>query len=351
MKSIRNGEIDVLRFVFAMIIVCYHFSCFFDFGVYGNGGIAVEFFFYLTGGFMVLKHMHNTFENPYEEVYSFILNKIRSFYPYYVGAIFVQMVVYVLLDEIPISAVYKTVIRGIPNLLLIQILGIDFSGGADIGGSWFLSAMVIASFVLFYIFVRRGRDAIFIIFPLLGVILNGIQINQGLIDFSWGGYETYVLRLMRAFAGIALGAWGMGIALQLKRNIYNNIQKTVFTVIKVLCVLVAIGEGLFIFENAEVISFIIIPVIILSFSGCTFILKGNVVTDFLGRLSLIIYLTHFIIISIIKSVYPDANMRVIVCGIIICPLFAFIFKTIVDFFIKHLFVRISTFLVPSNLTD
>lgn len=48
----RNGELDILRIVFAMTIVFYHFSCFYDINLYGNGGIAVEFFFFTTGALM-----------------------------------------------------------------------------------------------------------------------------------------------------------------------------------------------------------------------------------------------------------------------------------------------------------
>lgn len=46
----KNGEIELLRFVFAMIIVIFHFEFNYKFGIFTQGRIGVEFFFSCNWG-------------------------------------------------------------------------------------------------------------------------------------------------------------------------------------------------------------------------------------------------------------------------------------------------------------
>ena len=44
-KSKRNGKIELMRFVFAIVIACFHLNM----GIFSSGMLAVEFFFIVTG--------------------------------------------------------------------------------------------------------------------------------------------------------------------------------------------------------------------------------------------------------------------------------------------------------------
>ena len=326
----RNGEIDILRFVFAMTIVLYHFSCFFDISLYRNGGVAVEFFFFLTGALMVTKKYDKCTE-LYKTIYSFIKKKIFSFYPYYISVILLQLVIIdIIINNTTFFDTVHKLVNGIPNLLLMQMLGIEISYGADIGGSWYLSAMIISVFILFCIYVHDS-NAVYTIFPIIGLVGCGLHFFSGNIDFSsWGGYEVYFIRIIRALSGISLGAWAMGLSTFVSKSISHK-KKIVLTVVKWLLIFVAVGQGSVIFENSTVISFSIIPIIILSFSGSTYIVKGNRLTNLLGKLSLVIYLTHFLIINLIIYLLPDVKGNVLYVFVAICPIFAYVFMIIVDF--------------------
>ena len=74
----RNGEIDVLRFVFSIFIVLYHFGDVFKVDIARFGFIGVEFFFVVSGVLMA-----RTAKLKKEKYVTFISKKIKSFYPYY----------------------------------------------------------------------------------------------------------------------------------------------------------------------------------------------------------------------------------------------------------------------------
>jgi len=49
MEKKRNGEIEFLRFVFAVVVVIFHFNSSFNLNAFHWGRLGVEFFFMVTG--------------------------------------------------------------------------------------------------------------------------------------------------------------------------------------------------------------------------------------------------------------------------------------------------------------
>ena len=82
LKSARNGEIDVLRFVFSIIIVLHHFDQTFPIGMMKDGYIAVEFFFMVTG-FLMVHSLHKLEPQPKgaseiaDATWRFVFRKIK----------------------------------------------------------------------------------------------------------------------------------------------------------------------------------------------------------------------------------------------------------------------------------
>lgn len=161
--------------------------------------------------------------------------------------------------------------------------------------------------------------------------------------WNGGGYEHYFFRLIRALAGISLGGFVGGVAFALKQKKWNNRIKVLLTIIKFFFIVMVIGEGFYINESQSYMVLLGLPVILLSFCGNTYIVEGNKLTNVLGKLSMIIYLTHFILISIFKSLFPGQEKYALI-GIIISPFFAFGFMKFTDYLlsaIKWLLLRIN----------
>ena len=157
----RNGDIDFLRFFFAIGIVIFHFGITFHKTGFSNGYIGVEFFFIVTGYLMAM-HANNlnqkreSITGVGNETWIFIINKIKQFYKYYICVILIQIfVIDLLIHRISFGAILTMVLKGIPNYLLVY-MGLNFgSEGFSITGMWYLSSMIIALFLLYITFYYK----------------------------------------------------------------------------------------------------------------------------------------------------------------------------------------------------
>lgn len=341
MDKKRNGEIDILRFIFAMTIVIYHFSTSYEISWYKSGGIGVEFFFILTGVLMA-KHSQGitvTKDQIPNNTYIFLKRKIGTFYPYYISTMLMQLIFYdVLLHHITFGEIINKVIYGLPNLLLVQMNGIVYSGGIDIGGSWFLSAMVIALFILYPILLYGREYAAKIIFAVIGIMGFGFIFSMNGVILSWGEWALNLSRLMRATSEIALGAWGFGFVAKIDGCKLTKTSRILITAFKYICFGLAIGCGSFGLNGSLVAlatTFCFMG-IILSLSQKTFTIPGNRLTTFLGKISLAIYLTHNTVRAITIEVLGDqVDKWIIILIICICPIVAYVVMAVTDFAIKQ----------------
>lgn len=342
----RNGELDILRIVFAMTIVFYHFSCFYDINLYGNGGIAVEFFFFTTGALMTKSD--GEVVTPHEKIlgklYSFMVRKIKSFYGFYLFIVLIQLLCDVYFQHLTFSKTIGKILYGIPNLLLLQVTGIQYYGGVDIGGSWYLSAMIISLFVLYPFCLKDKEISRNIIFPIIGFV--GYYSLKYIATGDATSPDFYLARIIRGISGIAIGAWGKGLAEKLENIPFNKAGKVCLTVLKWFCLYMALGYGAYGLDsgyNALALMFCFF-LLVLIFSNNTYSLKGNAITNMLGRLSLVLYLSHFIIISVAQQMMLNLSKTSVFLLIGICPVFAFAIMMAVEgigkFFSKIKFWRL-----------
>jgi peptidoglycan/LPS O-acetylase OafA/YrhL len=352
MNKIRNGEVDLLRFVFAMTIVMYHISIFFNLNYYRSGGVGVEFFFIVTGFLMAQTGysrigQSNSISN---DTYNFIKRKILSFYPYYIVALLIQFTIIIcLIEKNTLTVAMGRLVYGIPNFLLLQNSGIEYSGGLDIGGSWFLSAMILALIFVYPLLLQFGDKAIYILFAIIGIFGFGMNNNGQILEL--GSYSIYASRMLRAISEISLGAWGFGLAKKFDELKLTKISKIFLTVIKIFCFYEAIGCGFYGLDGgySSLATILCFFGIILSFSNKTFILHGNKITTSIGKLSLVIYVTHFIVISVaIKLFGTDINGYQIALIICSCICFAYCVMIATDK-IKKQIVKIRRIFILDNM--
>lgn len=135
----------------------------------------------------------------------------------------------------------------------------------------------------------------------------------------------YLARVVRGISGIAIGAWGKGLAEKLGNIPFNKTGKLFLTILKWFCLYMALGYGAYGLDNeysalALIFCFFML---VLIFSNSTYSLTGNVFTNMLGKLSLVLYLSHFIIISIAQQMSLNLSKTSLFLLISICPVFAF----------------------------
>ena len=172
-------QLQVLRFIFVMLIVCSHLSIlgFPDFEAGGDSGVA---FFFVVSGYLMMLHNGKVLERgEFHHIY-FLQKHIRKIYPLF----FLSWLMEVLLKHN-----LQDILYALPSLLLIQSwipLPEIYFGGNPV--AWFLSVLVAAWLFLpvLYKVVRCkwGIVIVLLLYSLLCYFITEDNINAWLYVFA-----------------------------------------------------------------------------------------------------------------------------------------------------------------------
>lgn len=348
----RNNWIELLRFLFALLIPLYHgrflppetswFRA-------PNGAVAVEFFFILTGFLMAgsVKKRLNSQVDLGKDTGAFLKKKYLSVFPYHFFSYVCSFLVAVVVGGLTVVGAVKLFVGSLPNLFMLDLVGLPFTKVA--GYIWFLSAMFIA-IALLYPFLRRWYSVFtHVCAPVLGILLLGwLAKTYGHLTTvsTWTGL-TYK-GVLQAIAEIALGCAAFELCEKLKTMEFTKFGKVFLLFMELF------GYGatfIYAFSHKSemfyfYLAFFLVLSIAISFSGKTVTgqLGQNRVATFLGKLSLPIYLNQFYVLTVVEQYTEGVNgnlrMLMFVLG---CLVMATICLVLVDFLRKK--INISKLLV------
>ncbi len=154
--------IDFWKFVFSVVIMCYHATSLPVFGnvvFFDNGYIFVEFFFMVSGFFMA-KNLYAVKVLPIKslgnETWRFTLKKAGGIYIPYVVAFGMHFVIRMLIEEASIKKWLVEASLSVRELTFTYSSGINF-GRYHNGPTWYISAMILGVFILYPI-LRKYYD-------------------------------------------------------------------------------------------------------------------------------------------------------------------------------------------------
>lgn len=246
----RNSLIELMRFIFASIILLFHAGS--DAGILNNsyhlgvvefsffkyGYLGVEFFFVISG-FLMARNAFNALSNNSneslaKETMNFLLKKVRSLYSIYFLAC-----VLVSLYFLTIGKRYDFFIERIPSLLLIQRSGIVEK--EYVGLAWYISSMLLCMAILYPLLRKHYYMFCSIYGPLLGLLIIGYLIHTtgylgGVSD--WNGI-TYKCNL-RSFAELSLGAACFEASRAVGKREWTIRRKQLFSLCAILALLISI---------------------------------------------------------------------------------------------------------------
>ena len=302
----RNGYIDVIKFVFAILIAEFHLNS----GLFLGGRLAVEGFFIITGYLMVrsIERDKHAGDKTGVSTVRFIFHKYAALFPYLLPSTLLASIVYCLIKK-------QTFVQWLTRLplLLFDIFPLHnagFKGEYVVGISWYLSSMFIALAIL-YPLCRRFRDTfILVACPLI------VFINYGVLSHYYGNiavgsdfFKDTVLNtgIMRALAGCSLGCIACKVSNVLATKKITNTGRTIFTIAEFL--------GFFYFfyaMNAHVRSaydyilvFLLFGLLIIGINGLSFTtyLWNTKWTRPLGTASTLIVLNHYCYGAYLRHLY------------------------------------------------
>ena len=318
MRKKRNGEIDVFRFVFSILIVGTHFQENYSFGYFTHGYIGVEFFF-LVSGFLMARHVFSMKSLPTDsrelanETWRFVIRKIQSFYWYYCTAMILWLVVLqVILRHHGLKDFLVFIIRGLPQITLTFMGYCHDYTGLYVGNTWYLSAMMIGIILLYPFLLKNRETSTKLFFPLLAMVCLCYlykKNNSICVTFEWNGFVY--LGLVRAIAEMACGASLYALFDYLKDSPYfvsareRSGAKVFLTLLKYgsYGLVVLYGFGVEFGGDWSIHAFLYLMIAVtLSFLGAGYTIPGNALTNYLGKISLPIFLFHGFLRHICRTI-------------------------------------------------
>lgn len=227
----------------------------------------------------------------------FIFHKALKIYPYFIAAFLIEFLVKESLGHATLAVAATDLINSVWKLLLLQMLGLP--GGEFMGISWYISAMLLATLIL-YPFLYKDRE-----FYLRAVAPVVMLVMYVCLDMASGGNgnglfgpETTKIGpipsgMFRAMGGISIGAviWSGAESLRTRR--YGRTARVLMTVFECGCyigVLAASASEIY-GRKAYCCWGVLAAALTLTKSGVTYTsLLPEGICRYLGRLSKSIYL-------------------------------------------------------------
>ena len=341
----RNGKIDLLRFIFAIIIMLHHLgmrSALFDimgihFQVVNAGGYAVVFFF-LTSGWLLMNTAEreivsgSTDHDKSSVLTTRLLWKRYKFYMIWFLPAFVINMIWDCINCGFLEMVKHT-FYNIPNLLMLQEVGFGndqvYSKGYFVNASWYLSALMFC-FLIVYPIVLWNKDVFLrIIAPLISIVGLYVSLHR---NGQLRGGDWYPITV-----------FSMGcLSYELSRYISNNVTSRKSTmVLKIVEFASYLGVVLYVCSNFPLdfeypMTIVLMFAVGISFSSVSDCDVWNKPAfSFLGRASFPLYMLHEAIgliyekgISWLGMNYNSIVIRVILY--VLCIIIAFVAQVYSD---------------------
>ncbi|MCQ2507630.1 MAG: acyltransferase family protein [Dorea sp.] len=296
----RNGKIELLRIIFCFCVVLTHSKVFMDHKMFIKGALAVDFFFFVSGYLMAnsaFKKRTLSLDHLGAETCTFISRKIRALMPNFMIAYGVAAIVMFSGQWQMESkkAVIKRLLETVWEPLQLTMAG--FGTQRVNGVDWYISAMLLAMFILYPIIRKHFEMFIHVIGPAIAIFLYGYMYAKS--GSPMGVFDEMLFAtkgLFRAFAGISLGAGLYPVVKYLAAQRLSSFSRCLVTLTETFC------YGIFIYYcltarngrfDFQMILLVAVGVVCsFSHQGVFAALFDNPVSYFLGAFSLDVYLSH-----------------------------------------------------------
>ena len=313
----RNGNIELLRFVFCVMMVLYHAW------YVRRGYIGVEFFFMVTGYFLAEKicrlnareASRPSVENTMKEATRDVTKRYRSIFPYFFVATILGFIVRAYAQKWDNAAILLGVQLIPADFLYLQNLGLSTTSAT--GVLWYLSAMTFAVWTL-YPLLRRHYNVIVQAAPMGSLLILGVILqNCGSLDapctFLFGWVNTGILR---AFAGILGGVTINNIASKLRKINAGEKASAAMTIVElagyvwVLYHIWAMNETRVALDGIVVLALGVALTITVSGKSLFYGKFNNGFVRFLGKATMRIFLSHFYCVQYLPNILARYNIEV-----------------------------------------
>lgn len=297
----RRGDIEFLRFIAAMTIVCHHsMNIQTENRICYGGWIFVEFFFLLTGYFST-KHMIEKDLTNEKDVLGYVFRKVVSIIPYAYLGIMLEYVHFSLTTILTVEQRVKSLVDVIINFLFLNHLG--WGGYSFNGPLWYVQGILLVLPLVLLVAKKSDIYKYYLCWIIPIMLYTVLMIWHGTLQWWTGKFDTTVSCLFRSCAAMMLGSFIYFVAEYLKRLKINNCLNALLRVVAYFLfagtVLIAFHSNAKTLSMEIVLIFIIVLILFFSTSDWKYGIERGVFSGYinsfccyLGRLSLPIFCLH-----------------------------------------------------------
>lgn len=278
-RAKRSGKIEFMRFVFSLVIVCFHIGRdlwggekklggFFSF--FKEGQVGVEFFFLVSGYLMAMSafKLQNSKNSISKNSLKFIYNKIFGILPIHLIVFTLIYIITIIGKHLSFTEGLRILIKALPNLFLIQYTGIYVKSLSAV--EWYLTTMLIGMAIIFPFLLKKYNTFSRIAAPIIGLLLVGIISHQTgkLSDGDKWMFGNITKGQLRAIAELCLGVFAFEVVRYLKKLNFTKKDRIILTAIEVCTYCIALLYSVSQFSKKYIvyILFVLLVGVILSFS-------------------------------------------------------------------------------------
>lgn len=289
----RNSYIDLVKLGFAIVILLYHFNV----PSFQGGYVVVEGFFIISGWLMMRAAERETSLPEAENCCRFMLRKYLSIFPYLLISALIGYFV-----NVHVQGLDKEMAKNVFPLLIFEVIPLQcagFDGYWATGVSWYLSAMFISMLVLYPLAVKWKRKFSVTVAPFISVIFYGLLCkNYHHLDVpNFWIVDLFNSGLLRAAAGICLGAVSFEICKRFAEKPLGKVGKSVCSAVNlfcIVCVFLLIRECKHTYFDFVIVAllFVFLTIGLSQNSLLSAYLRVDF-TKYLASFSTVIYLNHY----------------------------------------------------------
>ena len=296
----RNGKIEFLRFIFALMVVFSHSGSFMgEYTIFAGGSLGVEFFFFVSGFLMMatIEKLNQVSQpqNIGKETGQFIIKKWKLIFPEALITFLIGFVITALAENLTLREMVLWFIDTVWNVLFVTMTGLGRRGINPV--VWYISAMLISMAIL-YPLLRKYRDMmLWIVIPLTSLCIFGyFYQNYGAprSPTIWLGW-TYK-GVLRAFAELGIGCLLYYLSKYIRNIGFNKKGRYLITITETLLYL-GVLTYMYVLDVSVCDYFFIVllaAAVALTFSGIGIDAEfyNNKLAMWLGKFSIPLYLSH-----------------------------------------------------------
>lgn len=317
MREQRNLSIDLMKFLYSLVIMFYHFYS--DRSHFISGRYAVEFFLVVAGVFFFMAYERDESSPPHKCMPNkYIYKRFMRFLPWsttaFVSAFVIRRMV---ISPHTLKQLLNYLSGDIWEVLLVKMNGINNGKHLLNVPVWTLSAMFLVEIVMLGCLVCNKKVFVNIAIPVSMIVGFGFWRNADKIDLVlWKGFTTF--GVIRAWLSYCCAYYCLRMSEYLGNVRFNRAGKTLLTAVEIMCHVFALLAIMYVdtryWHWCVLLAFVIAIAIALSGHSLLNRLLGHSnglagAVKFLGAFSFSIYLMHYPIISYFGSIYPEIETR------------------------------------------